>query len=174
MTPAPGRYGVVVQDTEGQVSVAAHIGRTSSLRRIVQRPELQPKAAAKAHVGSDGTSRATSPPQFRPTEMTSHRRSTPAPNGWCAGRETLDDQRTGPDHTADALDLRRRPLRPAQANFDEFAEQWRPTYPAMISSWENAWHEFVPFLDFPPELRAAFRRRQPWSSAQSGKSLRTL
>ncbi len=62
----------------------------------------------------------------------------------------------------------------ACSNFDEFAEQWRPTYPAMISSWENAWHEFVPFLDFPPELRAAFRRRQPWSSAQSGKSLRTL
>lgn len=41
----------------------------------------------------------------------------------------------------------------AQANFDEFAEQWRPVYPAMIGSWENAWDEFVPFLDFPAELR---------------------
>jgi transposase-like protein len=41
----------------------------------------------------------------------------------------------------------------AQANFDEFAETWRPVYPAMIRSWENSWDEFVPFLDFPPELR---------------------
>ena len=30
---------------------------------------------------------------------------------------------------------------------------WRATYPAMISSWENAWAEFVPFLEFPTELR---------------------
>jgi transposase-like protein len=41
----------------------------------------------------------------------------------------------------------------AKANFDEFAEQWRDQYPAMIGSWERAWDEFVPFLDFPPELR---------------------
>ena len=41
----------------------------------------------------------------------------------------------------------------AQANFDEFAAEWRDTYPAMIGAWENAWDEFVPFLDFPPELR---------------------
>ena len=27
------------------------------------------------------------------------------------------------------------------------------TYPAMIRSWENAWAEFVPFLEFPAELR---------------------
>ena len=27
------------------------------------------------------------------------------------------------------------------------------TYPAMISSWENSWEEFVPFLEFPLELR---------------------
>lgn len=44
-------------------------------------------------------------------------------------------------------------LEAAQANFDEFAEQWRSVYPAMISAWENAWDEFVPFLDFPAELR---------------------
>ena len=41
----------------------------------------------------------------------------------------------------------------AQANFDDFAEAWRSAYPAMIRAWENAWDEFVPFLDFPPELR---------------------
>ena len=44
-------------------------------------------------------------------------------------------------------------LEAAQANFDEFAEQWRSVYPAMISAWENAWDEFVPFLDYSPEIR---------------------
>jgi len=42
----------------------------------------------------------------------------------------------------------------AQANFDDFAEQWGTRYPALIRSWESAWDEFVPFLDFPPELRS--------------------
>jgi putative transposase len=41
----------------------------------------------------------------------------------------------------------------AEARFGEFAEAWRPLYPAMIRSWENAWEEFVPFLEFPVELR---------------------
>lgn len=41
----------------------------------------------------------------------------------------------------------------AEAHFAEFAAQWRDTYPAMIGSWENAWGEFVPFLEFPVELR---------------------
>jgi putative transposase len=44
-------------------------------------------------------------------------------------------------------------LEAAQANFDEFAETWRDLYPAMIGAWERSWDEFVPFLDFPPELR---------------------
>jgi putative transposase len=41
----------------------------------------------------------------------------------------------------------------AEARFEEFAENWRALYPAMIQSWENAWQEFVPFLEFPVELR---------------------
>ena len=41
----------------------------------------------------------------------------------------------------------------AEARFAEFAEQWRPIYPAMISSWETSWNEFIPFLEFPAELR---------------------
>ena len=41
----------------------------------------------------------------------------------------------------------------AEVSFAEFAEEWRGTYPAMIASWENAWEEFVPFLEFPAELR---------------------
>ncbi len=41
----------------------------------------------------------------------------------------------------------------AEAHFQDFAEEWRPLYPAMIRSWENSWEEFVPFLEFPVELR---------------------
>jgi transposase-like protein len=41
----------------------------------------------------------------------------------------------------------------AEDRFAEFAETWRERYPAMIGSWETAWGEFVPFLDFPVELR---------------------
>lgn len=41
----------------------------------------------------------------------------------------------------------------AEARFAEFAEAWRDTYPAMIRSWETSWGEFVPFLEFPVELR---------------------
>jgi transposase-like protein len=41
----------------------------------------------------------------------------------------------------------------AEEAFALFAEQWRDIYPAMIAGWERAWDEFVPFLQFPPELR---------------------
>ena len=41
----------------------------------------------------------------------------------------------------------------AELRFREFAEQWRDRYPAMIDTWERAWGEFVPFLEFPTELR---------------------
>jgi putative transposase len=41
----------------------------------------------------------------------------------------------------------------AQARFGEFTESWQGLYPAMVRSWESAWEEFVPFLEFPVELR---------------------
>jgi transposase-like protein len=41
----------------------------------------------------------------------------------------------------------------AEQRFSEFSEQWKALYPAMIQSWENSWQEFVPFLEFPVELR---------------------
>jgi transposase-like protein len=41
----------------------------------------------------------------------------------------------------------------AEARFAEFADEWRGQYPAMIRSWETSWNEFVPFLEFPAELR---------------------
>lgn len=44
-------------------------------------------------------------------------------------------------------------LEAAEAEFAVFAEAWRDKYPAMVKSWETAWPEFVPFLDFPADLR---------------------
>jgi putative transposase len=41
----------------------------------------------------------------------------------------------------------------AEAKFAEFSAEWGPKYPAMIKSWESSWPEFVPFLEFPQELR---------------------
>jgi transposase-like protein len=35
----------------------------------------------------------------------------------------------------------------------EFAEEWGTKYPAIVRLWENAWAEFVPFLQFDPEIR---------------------
>jgi transposase-like protein len=41
----------------------------------------------------------------------------------------------------------------AEARFAEFTDTWRDRYPAMIDTWQRAWAEFVPFLEFPVELR---------------------
>jgi putative transposase len=44
----------------------------------------------------------------------------------------------------------------AEARFEEFAEA---LYPAMIQSWENAWEEFVPFLEFPSGYAGSYIQR---------------
>ena len=36
----------------------------------------------------------------------------------------------------------------AKERFVEFATKWGPKYPAIVRLWENAWSEFVPFLDY--------------------------
>ena len=41
----------------------------------------------------------------------------------------------------------------AQTRFEAFAADWEHTYPAMIRSWRQSRDEFVPFLEFPAELR---------------------
>jgi putative transposase len=41
----------------------------------------------------------------------------------------------------------------ARAALDELAERWGSRYPAVIRLWENAWEEFVPFLDYDVEIR---------------------
>jgi len=41
----------------------------------------------------------------------------------------------------------------AQVRLDEFHETWGDSYPAIRNLWSNAWAEFVPFLDYSPEIR---------------------
>lgn len=41
----------------------------------------------------------------------------------------------------------------AERAFEEFAEKWGKSYPAIIRLWGNAWNEFVPFLDYDVEIR---------------------
>ena len=41
----------------------------------------------------------------------------------------------------------------ARARLEEFAEKWGKPYPAIKRLWQNAWSEFVPFLDYDVEIR---------------------
>ncbi|WSR21119.1 IS256 family transposase (plasmid) [Streptomyces sp. NBC_01207] len=41
----------------------------------------------------------------------------------------------------------------ATERFLEFCESWGRKYPAIVRLWENAWAEFVPFLQFDTEIR---------------------
>ena len=41
----------------------------------------------------------------------------------------------------------------ARSALDELAEKWGPRYPAVIRLWNNAWAEFIPFLDYDVEIR---------------------
>jgi transposase-like protein len=49
----------------------------------------------------------------------------------------------------------------ARARFEEFAEKWGKPYPAIIRLWQNAWSEFVPFLDY-GACRRLPRPRREW------------
>ncbi|WP_435174893.1 IS256 family transposase, partial [Gordonia hongkongensis] len=41
----------------------------------------------------------------------------------------------------------------ARARWEEFAEKWGTPYPAIVTLWESAWEEFIPFLDYDVEIR---------------------
>jgi transposase-like protein len=41
----------------------------------------------------------------------------------------------------------------ARAAFDDLAQRWGTRYPAIVRLWDNAWQEFIPFLDYDVEIR---------------------
>jgi transposase-like protein len=45
----------------------------------------------------------------------------------------------------------------AKERWGEFADKWGQQYPAIIRLWDNAWSEFVPFLDYGACCRIACR-----------------
>ena len=45
----------------------------------------------------------------------------------------------------------------ARSAFDELAEKWGQRYPAVIRLWDDAWNEFIPFLDYGGCRRIACR-----------------
>jgi putative transposase len=44
------------------------------------------------------------------------------------------------------------PTPPARA-FQTMSEKWGKQYPAVVRLWDNAWQEFIPFLDYNIEIR---------------------
>ena len=44
-------------------------------------------------------------------------------------------------------------LAAAELAFADFEADFREQYPGAIDVWRRAWNEFIPFLDYPPELR---------------------
>jgi putative transposase len=53
----------------------------------------------------------------------------------------------------------------AEERFAEFAQRWKPKYPAMISMWQRSWTEFTPFLN--ARFRQATRRRGHFPNEQA-------
>jgi transposase-like protein len=41
----------------------------------------------------------------------------------------------------------------ARAAFEQVAAKWGERYPAVVRLWDNAWSEFIPFLDYDVEIR---------------------
>ncbi len=47
----------------------------------------------------------------------------------------------------------------ARTALEELADKWGPRYPAVVRLWDNAWEEFIPFLDYDVEIRRVIARR---------------
>jgi putative transposase len=63
----------------------------------------------------------------------------------------------------------------AKERFVEFSGKWGRQYPAITRLWENAWSEFVPFLDYDVEILRHQLRRKNQLNANGGSTVkRTL
>ncbi len=60
---------------------------------------------------------------------------------WDALKRDVKPIYTAPNHNA------------ARAALDDLDEKWGKKYAAIIRLWENAWEEFIPFLDYDVEIR---------------------
>jgi Transposase, Mutator family len=69
----------------------------------------------------------------------------------------------------------------ARERFAEFDAKWGELYPAITKLWENAWSEFIPFLDYDVEIRLAVHsikclcrgiQQEPLDSSSDARALR--
>jgi transposase-like protein len=88
---------------------------------------------------------------------------------WCGRRSGTLPRSTGAQvcrelrgiYTAPTLDA-------AAVRFGEFADTWRDRYPAIITTCEQSWGEFVPYLELPIELRTVCTPRMKSSTVGGG------
>jgi putative transposase len=52
----------------------------------------------------------------------------------------------------------------ARVAFDELVQRWGQRYPAIVRLWDNAWNEFIPFLDHDVEIRRVLCSTNPIES----------
>lgn len=41
----------------------------------------------------------------------------------------------------------------AELMLEAFEQAWGRKYPGIVKTWRDAWERFIPFLDYPPEIR---------------------
>jgi transposase-like protein len=44
-------------------------------------------------------------------------------------------------------------LEAAEVELKNLDKEWGAAYPGVVDVWRRSWDEFIPFLDYPPELR---------------------
>ncbi len=56
----------------------------------------------------------------------------------------------------------------ARAALDELTEKWGTQHPTIIRLWNNAWEEFIPFLDYDIEIRTTVPFDWRWTEGNRG------
>ncbi len=56
-------------------------------------------------------------------------------------------------------------LEAAEVEFKNFQAGFGEQYPGSVDVWKRAWNEFVPFLDYPAELRRIVYTTSGWGEA---------
>ena len=97
--------------------------------------------------------RPEGPARVDPGHLAAGRRADCASCTWSARPALHLEEALGAGVPGDARDLHRPHRRGGRSPLRRVRRTWRDRYPAMIATWERAWAEFVPFLEFPIELR---------------------
>jgi len=64
------------------------------------------------------------------------------------------------------------PVQAALSALDELTEKWGKQYGAVIRLWENAWEQFIPFLDYDLEIRTVICSLDPTGTGRTRWTMR--